>query len=77
MTKCSAIGGDHATQDKEAFGSGEGQNPTQTLQLQNGTLLYRVDQTLHHLSQQTPSSDDGIVWEIGKLSLQTVPGILL
>ena len=59
MTKCSAIGGDHATQEKEAFGSGEGQNPTQTLQPQNGTLLYRVDQTLHCLPQQTSSFDDG------------------
>ena len=77
MTKCSANGGDHATQEKEAFGSGEGQNTPQTLQPQNGTLLYRVDQTLHCLSSRMPSSDNGTVWNARKLSLQAVPGILL
>jgi len=47
MTKCSAIGGYHATEKKEALGSGEGQNQPQTLKSQNGTFPYRMDQTLY------------------------------
>jgi len=68
MTKCSANGGYHVPQEKEAFGLSEGQNTPQTLQPQNGTLLHRMDQTLHRQSRQLSPSDTGTVWEVGKSS---------
>ena len=37
--KCSDNGGYHASQEKEAFGSGEGQDTPQTRQPQNGTQM--------------------------------------